>query len=171
MQQNIVTDRLVLRPFVLSDAERVAILAGEKLISDMTANIPYPYSLTDAESWIETHEQIFAGGKGIVYAITLKDNGELIGAVSLPKIENGAGTLGYWLGVPYWGNGYATEASRALILFSKQNLGVTTLRVMHLVGNERSKSVIRKLGVTYMENRTSRMQGKEREVCVYTSEL
>ncbi|MBR9788328.1 MAG: GNAT family N-acetyltransferase [Vibrionaceae bacterium] len=171
MQQNIETDRLILRPFVLSDAPRVALLAGDKVISDMTANIPHPYSRTDAESWIKTHEQLFAGGKGIVYAITLKESSELIGAVSFPKIDNGIGTLGYWLGVPYWGSGYATEASQALLLFSKQNLGMTKLQVMHLVGNERSKSVIRKLGATYIENRTNGMQGKEREVCVYISEL
>lgn len=171
MQPNIDTARLILRAFDLSDAKCVAGLAGDKVISDMTANIPHPYTLSDAESWIKTHEQLFSSGKGVVYAITLKENSKLIGAVSVPKIEEDTGTLGYWLGVPYWGCGYATEASNALITFSKHNLGLARLQVMHLVGNERSKSVIQKLGVTYIENRTNRMQGEEREVCVYNSEL
>ncbi|WP_372379520.1 GNAT family N-acetyltransferase [Vibrio natriegens] len=171
MQQNVETDRLILRPFTLSDAKRVALLAGDKVIADMTANIPHPYSLADAELWINTHEPLFDRGKGVVYAITLKESGELIGAVSFLGIDNGVGTLGYWLGVPYWGRGYATEASKAIITFSKSNLGLSKLHVMHLLGNERSKSVIKKLGVTYIENRINRMQGKAREVCVYTSDL
>ncbi|MEI8599088.1 hypothetical protein P4S64_20150 [Vibrio sp. M60_M31a] len=49
-----------------------------KVIADMTANIPHPYSLADAELWINTHEPLFDSGKGIVYAITLKESGELI---------------------------------------------------------------------------------------------
>lgn len=75
------------------------------------------------------------------------------------------------MGVAYWGHGYATEASQALITFSKQEFGLIKLQVMHLVGNERSKSVIQKLGVNYLENRTNRMQGAEREVCIYISDI
>ncbi|MBF4274645.1 N-acetyltransferase, partial [Vibrio anguillarum] len=62
-----------------------------------------------------------------------------------------------------------TEASKALIEYAIECHGLTELKVMHLVGNERSKSVIDKLGVTYIENQTLRMQGGEREVCVYIS--
>jgi RimJ/RimL family protein N-acetyltransferase len=104
----------------------------------------------------------------IVFAITLKDTGELIGAVSLEGIcDDGVGSLGYWLGVPYWGSGYAFEAAYALIEFSKHSYDLKKVKVMHLVGNERSKSVILKLGFTYQENHINRMMGKEREVCVY----
>lgn len=87
MQKNIETDRLLLRPFVLSDAARVSALAGDKVISDMTANMPHPYALSDAESWIKIHEQLFTSGKGIVYAITLKESLEVIGAVSFPSLR------------------------------------------------------------------------------------
>ncbi|MBE4221901.1 GNAT family N-acetyltransferase [Vibrio parahaemolyticus] len=170
MQQVIESERLILRPFSLSDAERVSELAGDKQISEMTANIPYPYTVSDAENWIRTHAELFLSGKGIVYAIVLKGSSDLIGAISFPKLENGLGILGYWLGVPYWGSGYATEASKALISFSKNHYGLTRLKVMHLVGNERSKSVIKKLGVKYVGDQTNRMQGKDREVSVYISE-
>ncbi|EOK5722061.1 GNAT family N-acetyltransferase [Vibrio vulnificus] len=170
MQQVIESERLILRPFSLSDAKRVSELAGDKQISEMTANIPYPYSISDAENWIRTHAELFLSGKGIVYAIVLKESSELIGAISFPKLENGLGILGYWLGVPYWGCGYATEASKFLILFSKKHYGLTRLKVMHLVENERSKSVIKKLGVKYVGDQTNRMQGKDREVSVYISE-
>lgn len=171
MQPTIETDRLKLRAFTLADAKQVAELAGNKLISDMTANIPHPYNVSDAISWIKTHRAFFNQRKAIVYAITLKETDKVIGAVSLPKMSNELGILGYWLGVPFWGKGYATEASQALINYSKAQLGIKRLQVMHLVENERSKSVIQKLGVHYVENRTNRMQGKDREVCVYESEI
>ena len=171
MQQAIESERLILRPFSLSDAKRVSELAGDKQISEMTANIPHPYTASDAENWIRTHTELFLSGKGIVYAIVLKESSELIGAISFPKLENGLGILGYWLGVPYWGWGYATEASKVLISFSKRHYGLTRLKVMHLVGNERSKSVIEKLGVKYVGDQTNRMQGKDREVSVYISEV
>ncbi|ELV8693082.1 GNAT family N-acetyltransferase [Vibrio vulnificus] len=169
MQQVLETERLILRSFEHSDAEQVSVLAGDKRIAEMTANIPHPYEVSDAISWIETHEIGFASGESIVYAIVHKESLELIGAVSLPSLKDGQGILGYWLGVDFWGQGYATEASKALIEYAKESHGLRELKVMHLVGNDRSKSVIDKLGVTYVENQTLRMQGGEREVCVYLS--
>lgn len=169
MQPILETERLILRSFELSDAERVSVLAGDERIAEMTANIPHPYEISDAISWIETHESGFASGKSLVYAIVHRESLALIGAVSLPRLKDGQGTLGYWLGVDFWGLGYATEASKALIKHAKEYHGLTELKVMHLVGNDRSKSVIDKLGVTYIENQTLRMQGDEREVCVYIS--
>ncbi|MEZ9412560.1 GNAT family N-acetyltransferase [Vibrio lentus] len=167
MQQDIETERLILRPFRLSDSARVAKLAGEKIIADMTANIPHPYEPFMAEDWIQTHQHLFTTNEGVVYAITLKGDDRIIGAVSFPKLQNGLGVLGYWLGVQYWGNGIAFEASKGLVEHGKRYHGLKQLEVMHLVDNERSKSVIKKLGVSYVENRKLRGQGQE--VCVYRS--
>ncbi|GLR06782.1 N-acetyltransferase [Vibrio hyugaensis] len=166
-QPILTTNRLILRPFDFDDCEQVALLAGEKVISDMTANIPHPYELPMAKVWIATHAPLFQEHRGVSYAITLRSSGELLGAVSLPRIEKGYGTLGYWLGVPYWGNGYAFEASKALIEFAQSHFALSGIRVMHLVENQRSKSVIQKLNVTYVANKILGMQGAEREVCVY----
>ncbi|HAS8287028.1 TPA: N-acetyltransferase, partial [Vibrio vulnificus] len=84
MQQILETERLILRSFKQSDAEQVSVLAGDKRIAEMTANIPHPYEVSDAISWIKTHEIGFASGESIVYAIVHKESLELIGAVSLP---------------------------------------------------------------------------------------
>lgn len=166
-QPKLFTDRLILRPFQHEDSERVALLAGEKIIAEMTANIPHPYELPMAKTWIDGHGSMFNEQRGIAYAITLRSTGELLGAVSLPRIEDGYGTLGYWIGVPYWGKGYAFEASQALIEFAKSYFQLIGIRVMHLVENQRSKSVIQKLNVPYVGNETLAMQGADREVCVY----
>ncbi len=103
MQLVLETERLILRPFELSDAEQVSVLAGDKRIAEMTANIPHPYEVSDAISWIETHETGFASGESIVYAVVHKESCEIIGAVSLPSLKDGQGILGYWLGVDFWG--------------------------------------------------------------------
>lgn len=171
MQQNITTERLILRPFRLSDSERVAELAGDKVIADMTANIPHPYEVNMAADWINTHESFFNEGKGVVYAITLNANDEIIGAVSFPSLQDGVGILGYWLGVPFWGQGIAYEASLALVEYSKAHLGLTELKVMHLSENKRSGSVIRKLGVKFVEKQVRKVHGRDRELYLYHSLL
>ena len=100
-QPKLFTERLILRPFQHEDSERVALLAGEKIIADMTANIPHPYELPMAKTWINGHAPMYKERSGVVYAITLRESGELLGAVSIPRVEDGYGTLGYWLGFPF----------------------------------------------------------------------
>lgn len=88
-QPKLVTERLILRPFQHEDSERVALLAGEKIIADMTANIPHPYELPMAKTWIDGHAPMYKEHRGVVYAITLRESGELLGAVSIPRVEDG----------------------------------------------------------------------------------
>ncbi len=67
-----------------------------------------------AEEWISKHEETFRQGKGVVYAMTLKEGGNLIGAISLMGLILGQkAEVGYWVGVEYWGKGYCTEAGKA----------------------------------------------------------
>tara|TARA_Y100001956_G_C4123078_1_gene188574 strand:- start:2379 stop:2894 length:516 start_codon:yes stop_codon:yes gene_type:complete len=169
MQPNIETDRLILRPFRSSDCDRVALLAGEKVIAEMTANVPHPYEPYMAIEWISTHRERYEEGSGVVYAVTVKGDDRILGAVSLPALNDGVGILGYWIGVPYWGKGYAFEASKALIEFCKNRMGLVELEVTHLIGNERSKSVITKLGVEFIENQELTVHGHSRKVSLYRS--
>ena len=115
-QPVLVTERLVLRPFDVSDAADVQRLAGEWEIADTTLNIPHPYEDGMAEEWIATHKPRFEEGKLCNFAITIRDAGDLAGAMGLvitPRFDHAE--LGYWIGKPYWNRGFCTEAGSAVI--------------------------------------------------------
>jgi len=143
------TERLILRPFKLSDAETVQRLAGDKRIASTTLNIPHPYPDSGAEEWITTHETKYQEGKGVVYAITLK-SGELVGSISLAiNIEHNQAELGYWVGVPYWNKGYCTEAGRAILKYGFETRGLNRIHACYLSRNPSSGRVMEKLGMSH----------------------
>ncbi len=97
------TERLLLRPFELSDADDIQRLAGDKAIADTTLNIPHPYEDGMAEEWIATHRPKFEAGELVNFAIVSKASNELMGAIGLiivPQFERAE--LGYWIGKPFW---------------------------------------------------------------------
>ena len=77
------TQRLVMRPFGLADAQDVRRLAAERSIADTTLNIPHPYEVGMAEAWIATHQPRFEAGELVNFAITLFSDQRLIGAMRL----------------------------------------------------------------------------------------
>ncbi len=144
------TPRLHLRPFVLADAPVVQRLAGAPEVADTTLLIPHPYPDGAAEQWIRTHPDSFANRRDAVWAITLRDTTELIGAISLAIDERDQrGELGYWLGVPYWGHGYMTEATAAVIEFGFTILDLHRIQARHFTRNPASGRVMQKLGMQY----------------------
>ena len=93
------TERLVLRPFEPSDAPRVAFLAGDRDVAKTTLALGHPYELSSAENWIASHQEAFEKGKQVVFAITLKNNHELIGAMGLVlNLDQELAEVGYWIG-------------------------------------------------------------------------
>ena len=144
------TTRLILRPFKLSDAKQVQKLAGDKQIASPTQNIPHPYEDGMADTWINKHPETYNEGKGVAYAITLTETGELVGAISLMgMVKNHQAELGYWVGVPYWNNGYCTEAGEALLKFGFNKLGLNRVHACYLSRNPASGRVLEKLGMQY----------------------
>ena len=155
-QPTIETTRLILRPFELSDAAVVQQLAGEREIADTTLTIPHPYEDGMAESWIETHEPEFEAGEVATFAITLRRNSELIGAIglTLDRLQDKA-ELGYWIGKPFWNQGYATEAAKAIIQYGFDDLGLNRIGSRHMSRNPSSGRVMEKAGM--------QLEGKERQ--------
>jgi [ribosomal protein S5]-alanine N-acetyltransferase len=144
------TERLVLRPFTLADSKRVQELAGAFEIADTTGHMPHPYLDGMAEEWIGGHESEFANGEGATFAITLRDTGELIGAIGLTiHSHNQRAEMGYWLGVPYWNRGYTSEAARALIQYAFQELNLNRVYASHFTRNPASGRVMQKAGMKY----------------------
>ncbi len=152
-QPCIKTDRLILRRFCEADANDVQKLAGKREVSDSTLNIPYPYIDGMAEEWISKHVENWNNRATIAYAITDKKSDELIGTVSLTKITGNVAELGYWIGLPFWGLGYCTEAANALVEFAFKNIGITKIIAEHLSSNPGSGRVMQKIGMKYIGNK------------------
>lgn len=145
----LVTARLELRPFRLADASEVQRLAGALQVAEMTVNIPHPYPEGAAEEWIGSHRVRFEQGAGLTLAVTFKDSGTLIGAVSLVDADAHRAELGYWIGVPFWGQGYCTEAARALVDYGLRAMGLHRIVATHFQRNPASGRVMQKLGMRY----------------------
>lgn len=139
MSKPIKTRRLVLRELDDSDAPELARLAGDWDIARMTARIPYPYSEELAREWMAT----LSPGE-FVRAVTL--DGALIGAVGYVPNDDRSAEIGYWIGRPWWGHGYASEAARALVRHCFTTGGFKRLTCCHFDDNHASARVIRKLG-------------------------
>lgn len=147
-QPTIESGRLILRPFSLNDAKRVQELAGEKEIADNTLFIQHPYPDGLAEEWIGSHKTKFEKKEEVVFAITLKESGELVGAIGLVinELLNNA-EMGYWIGKPYWRNGYATEAAGIVINYGFEKMGLNKIHAHHITGNPASGVVMRRNGM------------------------
>jgi len=145
------TRRLLLRSFNLEDANKVQNLAGNYNVSKTTLNIPYPYESGMAEEWINPQSENWKSRTSVVYAITLSESDELVGAISLMQIDGIQGELGYWIGEPYWRKGYCTEAAEALIQFSFDKLKISKIFAEHLTSNPASGEVMKKVGMLHSE--------------------
>lgn len=143
-------ERLVLRPFELSDAPRVKLLAGDRDVAKTTQALAHPYEDGMAENWIESHQQDFEKGEQVAFAITLKDNGELIGAIGLGlKLDHEYAALGYWIGKPYWNRGYCTEAATGVLRYAFIELRLNRVHAHHFSNNPASGRVMQKIGMRH----------------------
>ena len=144
------TDRLTLNRFTLEDVPRVAELCGDWEIAKTTLHLPHTYTQDIGRAWIESHQDTIERGVACPFAVRLKKGGELIGCVGLhPNTQHRRGEIGYWVGVPFWGQGYCTEAARAVIGFGFTTLDLNAITCGYFVGNHASQRVMAKLGVIH----------------------
>jgi RimJ/RimL family protein N-acetyltransferase len=145
------TRRLWLRWPCRADAAAVARQAGEKVVAEMTAQIPHPYPPGEAERFILATRKDNEEGTALALAVALKGRPDaLIGMVRIgPGPHDGRPHLGYWLGLPHCGHGYATEAARALVdaWFAYTEAGelCSSVRVI----NPASRRVLEKCGFAF----------------------
>ena len=140
------TQRLCLRPWSDADAPALFELARDPRIGMLCGWKPFEL-IDDAREALST---VLVANDS--YAVTLSSTGELVGSIALrvdaDSPEATVADIGYWIGVPYWGNGYASEAGRAIIERAKE-LGVETIILKYFDGNDASRRVSEKLGFTW----------------------
>ena len=146
------TERLVLRAPQGQDALAIARLANDMRIAANTARIPHPYGIDDADQFIAG-----ANGRDGGAAFVITREGELIGCCGVDLRDDGP-EIGYWLGLPYWGCGYATEAVRALIDHAFDDLQHGTLQAGARVSNPVSRRVLEKCGFQWTGVRLTRVR-------------
>lgn len=141
------TERLLLRSFTLEDAPQLHRLINSREVALNTLRIPFPYPEGEAERWISTHGE---RKNDHVFAVTLREDGKLVGCVGLhTKPDHNHAEIGYWIGVPYWGAGYATEAARAVMQFGFETLSLNRIFASHFSRNPASGRVLQKIGMRY----------------------
>ena len=143
-------ERLTLRAYTMSDAADLQRLVGDRAIADTTLSISHPYENGMAEEWIKTHAPRLEDGTSVTFAVTLTESGALVGTVGLGiNKSHDRAEAGYWIGVPYWGNGYCTEAAREILRFCFEELELQRVFAGHFAGNEASGHVQRKIGMRH----------------------
>jgi RimJ/RimL family protein N-acetyltransferase len=119
-------------------------------IARWVSSVPHPYTEIDGREWIARVQQDHATGCPWRFAIALKETDRLIGGVGLDgstSDESEEPALGYWLGEPYWGNGYAREAVAAVIDYGLRTLGMETVRAYTDPSNLASQQVLLHCGL------------------------
>lgn len=142
------TRRLVLRPPETADAGDLARLANDREVALQTRRMPHPYSLKDAEEWIATVTGS-ANEAETAFILVRRSDAALLGAAGFAVTEEEDFEIGYWLGKPYWGQGFATEALQAVIDHAFIRSGIERLIGRCRVANTPSRRVLEKCGFQY----------------------
>jgi RimJ/RimL family protein N-acetyltransferase len=168
------TARLTLRAPRFEDAEAIATLVNDRRIAENTSRIPHPYGLADAQAFLtaantDDGEITFlisspaalaseaSGQRGNSLEVrapdtrpepgsSARDGGSIVGCCGIAKLDGETPEIGYWLGVAFWGKGYATESARALIDHAFGELRYDTLLAGARVSNPASRRVLEKCG-------------------------
>jgi ribosomal-protein-alanine N-acetyltransferase len=144
------TERLLLRPLTMEDIPALLPLIGAREVAATTLRIPHPYTVEDAKLFLEYCDGVWAKSEGARFGIFLRDGEKLCGGIGLESHrEHNQAELGYWLGVPFWGSGYCTEAVRVVLAYGFGTLCLNRIHAGHYSGNPASGRILRKVGMSY----------------------
>jgi [ribosomal protein S5]-alanine N-acetyltransferase len=146
MAHSLETARLILREFSESDIAELVPLIGAHEVAATTLRIPHPYEEKHAREFLASVSK----ENELRLAIRLRSNGRLCGGMGLhPEMRHRRAEIGYWIGVPFWGNGYATEAAREVVRYGFERLNLNRIFASHFKGNEKSGRVLEKIGMRH----------------------
>lgn len=140
------TERLILSQLEEKDIPFVTEYLQDKIFSDLTSNIPHPYTTEHAEFWLKISQDSFEDNTGFTFAIRNKE-GQIMGAIGLHDRGDDKAELGYWMGKPFWNKGYVTEAAAALIDFGFKELQINKIYATYFLHNPASGRIMEKIGM------------------------
>jgi RimJ/RimL family protein N-acetyltransferase len=136
------TERLTLRRPTLADVKAIANLANDRRIAENTRRLPHPYLQDHAVEFVRANAAAAAGES----VFLIEHNYSPVGMVGIDRRETDAPELGYWLGVAHWGQGFGTEAARAVIDFFFEEFDAEHLVSAARVANPASRNILEKCG-------------------------
>lgn len=141
------TKRLILRPWREEDAADLFTYARDPEVGPPAGWMPH----TSVENSREIIRNILCAPE--TYAVCLRETGNPIGSIGLHRNDlaerEDEYELGYWIGKPFWGQGLIPEASRELLRYAFEDLGMNRIWCGHYDGNVQSRRVQEKLGFVY----------------------
>jgi ribosomal-protein-alanine N-acetyltransferase len=145
-QPTLETARLKLRPYTEADIPELLPLIGTREVAATTLRIAHPYTEQDAKAFLELSKD----PDKLWLAITLRSDNRQIGGIGLRvDKQHQHADLGYWLGVPFWGRGYATEAGTEILRYGFETLALHRIFASHFKHNPASGRILKKIGMKY----------------------
>ena len=143
---SIETERLLLRPVTLDDAEAMFAYASDK--DNTRYTFPTNQNLEETKNNIA---QFYLANPLGRWGIELRDNGKFIGTIDLHKIDSvlKKAAIGYIINKKYWNQGLTTEANRAVIELAFEKIGMNKLTALHDKDNPSSGKVMEKSGMHF----------------------
>jgi ribosomal-protein-alanine N-acetyltransferase len=163
------TERLRLRPFNFDDEAAVFALASDPEIARFV-RFEAHRTPADTRVFLELVAEHYRRGDLFALAITLREDGRLIGSCGFVSQapEQNAAEVGYWLGKPHWGKGYAVEAARELLRFGFVRMGLERVEAKCFLENHAGQRVIEKLGMNLEgTDRSERIKGVYPQLNMY----
>ena len=147
LMKEIRTERLLIKTPEIDDKFELTQLINDKDVIKWLSEIPFPYTLSHAEEFIErSRERVL---KQESYNFMIFQDKKMIGGIGLSEFNNKSCQVGYWLGKKYWGNGFATEALKSILDFGFDQLNLEKIYAAYKIGNEGSIRVLTKCGFEY----------------------
>lgn len=147
-QPTLDTPRLILRPYIPTDAQAIVRISNNMNVVRWTSSHPFPYELKHAQDFLDKRASELAEGKAVAFAATIRESGELVGGVGIRlELAQERGEIGYMIGEPHWGQGYATEATSRVLRYAFEDLNLSRVNASVHATNGGSIRVLEKLGM------------------------
>ena len=137
----------LIRPYQVGDEVSLQASLNDPLVYERLTNIPRPYTLADAKSWIsQSTTVVTTNTKRVNFAIVV--DGVVVGSVAFINVDirQGNAQISVWVARRYWGQGLAVKALELLIAFGFEKLGLYRVSAFHVSDNEKSEHMLKKLG-------------------------